>query len=111
ANERLPFSRNVPEDEKRLCRFWNIQLQKLAKGTLGEDEQFIVAQMQDRFEKSRIDKRDFDWLHNYNTRKEHFELGSRYSELSSTLQKWINIQMTNLKYNKASFNKTDLLSE
>ena len=83
----------------------------MAKGTLGEDEKCIVAQMQDRFEKFRIDKREFDWLQNYNTIKEHFELGGRYSELSSTLQKWINIQMTNLKYNKAPFNKTDLLIE
>jgi hypothetical protein len=78
---------------------------------LGEDEKCIVAQMQDRFEKFRIDKREFDWLQNYNIIKEHFELGCRYSELSSTLQKWINIQMTNLKYNKVPFNKTDLLIE
>ena len=111
ANERLPFSSNVPEDEKRLCRFWNIQLQKLAKGTLGEEEKCIVEQMQDRFEKFKIDKREFDWLQSYNKIKEHFDLGGQYSELSPTLQKWINIQMTNLKYNKAPFSKTDLLIE
>lgn len=111
ANEHLPFSSNVSEDEKRLCRFWNIQLQKLAKGSLGEDKKCIVEQMQDRFEKFKIDKREFDWLQNYNKIKEHFGLGGRYSELSHTLQKWINIQMTNLKYNKTPFNKSDLLTE
>lgn len=84
---------------------------KVGKGTLGEEEKCIVEQMQDRFEKFKIDKREFDWLQSYNKIKEHFDLGGQYSELSPTLQKWINIQMTNLKYNKAPFSKTDLLIE
>ena len=74
---------------QKMKRFWNNQLQKLAKGTLGEEEKCIVEQMQDRFEKFKIDKREFDWLQSYNKIKEHFDLGGQYSELSPTLQKWI----------------------
>lgn len=108
-NGRMPFSCNVAEDEKRLSRFWNVQLAKLEKGLLGEEERCIVEQMQTKFKKFKIEKKEFDWLQNYNNITEHFENGGKYGELSFILQKWLNRQMANLRYNKAPVSKMDLL--
>lgn len=110
-NGRMPFSCNVDEDEKRLSRFWNVQLAKLEKGLLGEEERCIVEQMQTKFKKFKIEKKEFDWLQNYNNITEHFENGGKYSELSFILQKWLNRQMANLRYNKAPVCKIDLLTK
>ncbi|MGP1393116.1 MAG: hypothetical protein ACTTK1_04025 [Candidatus Cryptobacteroides sp.] len=108
-NGRMPFSSDVSEDEKRLCRFWNIHVAKLKNNLLGEEEKCMMEQLLRKFESFKIDKREFDWMQKYNNIKEYFESGGKYSGLSDTLRLWMNKQMANLKYNRVPENRVELL--
>ncbi len=110
-NSRLPFSSQVDEEEKRLCRFWNVQCQRLEKGQLSEDEEEIIIQLQQKYAGLKVSKRDYDWLQIYNEVKCHFESGCLYSSLSEENRRWLDSQLRNLRYRDVPENRINLLIE
>ena len=101
-NGRLPFSHRVNEDEKRLARFWNVQLTRLGKGLLKGEEKEIIESMAERFASLKIHKKDYDWLQTYQAIKRAFENGFQISSLSNEKQIWLIHQIRSYKCNRLS---------
>ena len=88
-NGRLPFHNKGDEEEMRLCRFWNVQLSRLRKGQLNENEATVVSSMNDRFSKYKVNKSDILWEQNYNLVKEKLTGGCELTALPYELQQWL----------------------
>jgi hypothetical protein len=101
-NGRLPFSHRVNDEEKRLARFWNVQLAQLEKGLLEGEEKEIIESMVERFAGLKIHKKEFDWLQTYETIKRAIENGFGISSLSSEKQVWLSNQIRSYRYNNLS---------
>ena len=101
-NGRLPFSHRVNDDEKRLARFWNVQLAQLEKGLLEGEEKEIIGSMAERFAGLKIHKKEFDWLQTYETIRRAFENGFGISSLSNEKQVWLSNQIRSYKYGNLS---------
>ena len=101
-NGRLPFSHKVDEEEKRLARFWNVQLAQLEKGLLEGEEKEIIESMAKRFAGLKIHKKVFDWLQTYETIKRAIENGFEISSLSSEKQVWLSNQIRSYRNNHLS---------
>lgn len=110
-NGRLPFSNNVPEEEKRLNRFWKVQLSKLSKGDLQPEEAAIIESMKGRFESLKVSKKDFEWFQKYGVIKNAFSNGFPISSLSQTLQDWYLYQTRGLKYGYIPEDKKPYITE
>lgn len=101
-NGRLPFSHRVNDEEKRLARFWNVQLAQLEKGLLEGEEKEIIESMVERFAGLKIHKKEFEWLQTYETIKRAIENGFGISSLSSEKQVWLSNQIRSYRYNNLS---------
>lgn len=101
-NGRLPFSHRVNDDEKRLARFWNVQLAQLEKGLLEEEDKEIIESMVERFAGLKIHKKEFDWLQTYETIRRAIENGFGISSLSHEKQVWLSKQIRSYKYSNLS---------
>lgn len=97
-NGRLPFSNKENEEEKRLSRFWNVQLSQLEKGLLEGEEKSIIESMAERFAGLKIHKKEYDWLQKYDTIKRAIENGFGVSSLSQEKQTWLTNQIHSYKY-------------
>ena len=96
-HKRLPFSSgDASEEEKRLSRFWGIQVSRLAKGELEGEEKDIIESMAERFAIYKIHKREYDWQSKYGLVKKYITEG-RYNEMPNDLEDWINHQFKSYK--------------
>ena len=99
---RLPFSNNVDEEEKRLARFWNVQLSHLEKGELREDERAIIEAMSQKFNGLKINKKDYDWRNKIEEIERIIENGNGVSSLTPETQTWLTKQVQAYKTEKLS---------
>ena len=91
-NGRLPFTSSEDEEEMRLCRFWGVQLGKLQGGQLEGEELEIVKSMKERFEKFRINKRDYEWQQTYKAVFKALKDKPSISSLTKAQLNWISNQ-------------------
>ena len=110
-NGRLPFSHKVDEEEKRLARFWNVQLAQLEKGLLEGEAKEIIESMAERFAGLKINKKEFDWLQTYETIKRAIENGFGISSLSNEKQIWLSNQIRSYRYNNLSDTHMKLIED
>lgn len=110
-NGRLPFSNKVDDEEKRLARFWNVQLSLLEKGKLDGEEKQIIEAMASRFSGLKIHKKEYDWLQSYNTIRRAIENRFDISSLSPEKQQWLTKQINAYKYGRLSPTHTTKIEE
>lgn len=91
-NGRFPFHNVDDEEEMRLCRFWNVQLTRLQKGQLSNEEAEIISSISERLSKFKVNKNDFRWLNNYNLVKEKLTEGCDVTALPYELKQWLILQ-------------------
>lgn len=110
-HDRLPFTTNVSEEEKRLARFWNVKTAQYKKGELNEDEASIVQMMIERFDGLKVHKKGYDWQQYYSAIKTSLESGNSVLKLSSEQQDWLTRQIRNYKYRYVSGEHASMIEE
>lgn len=110
-NGRLPFHNKGNEEEMRLCRFWNIQLSKLRKGQLNDNEAEVVSSMNERLSKYKVNKSSILWERNYNLVKELLTGGAELAALPYELQQWLITQRRAYENNRMAEDKESKFRE
>lgn len=110
-NGRLPFSNSVSEEEKRLCRFWNIYRRKLENGELSGEEKLIIESMYNRFAPLKINKKDYDWEQKFSAVKAALIQSSGLESLPDSLQEWFWMEARNYRYGRIAEHRKEQIEE
>ena len=110
-NGRFPFSNSVSEEEKRLCRFWNIYRRKLENGELSGEEKVIIESMYSRFAPLKINKKDYDWEQKFSAVKAALIQSSGLESLPDSLQEWFWMEARNYRYGRIAEHRKEQIEE
>lgn len=110
-NGRLPFSNSVSEEEKRLCRFWNIYRRKFENGELSGEEHDIIESMYSRFAPLKINKKDYDWEQKYTAVKNALIQSSGLESLPDSSQEWFWMEVRNYRYGRIAEHRKEQIEE